>query len=177
MASISSGDARPSRRPMRFTESVRIWPILTQDRLGSLAAVSSSVSGYESGTRLLAGERQGDDRAGPFVEYIVTENDDRALSGLLAPANRVQISPAYVCSQYSGHVSPVAARPSSASRCSSVGFSFPHSWASRVRSSHPISMPRLLCRGVGCTGRRALCAVASPWLCRARSCNRSGLYG
>ena len=45
MASISSGDARPSRRPMRFTESVRIWLILTQDRLGSLAAVNSSVSG------------------------------------------------------------------------------------------------------------------------------------
>jgi hypothetical protein len=42
---ISSSEARPSRRPIRSTESVLIWLIFTHDRLGWLVAVSSRVSG------------------------------------------------------------------------------------------------------------------------------------
>ncbi len=41
----SSSEARPSLRPIRSTESVRIWLIFTHDRLGRLAAMSSRVSG------------------------------------------------------------------------------------------------------------------------------------
>ena len=43
--SASSSEARARRRPMRSTESVRIWLILTHDRFGKPGALLSSVSG------------------------------------------------------------------------------------------------------------------------------------
>ncbi len=44
-SSSSSGARRPKRRPSRSVESVRIWLILTQERLGSFVDWISSVSG------------------------------------------------------------------------------------------------------------------------------------
>lgn len=44
-AVISSDETTPSRRPIRLTDSVRIWLILIHDRLGSGCDVTSSVNG------------------------------------------------------------------------------------------------------------------------------------
>jgi hypothetical protein len=89
----------------------------------------------ELGPGLLTRKSYGNNSAGSFIENIMTEDHDGPFSGLLLPANWIQVSPTNLASQYSGHVSPVAARPSSASRCSSVRSSFAHSSASRVRPS------------------------------------------
>ena len=45
MRASSSGDARPIFLPMRSDERVRIWLILTQERLGDCRELSWRVSG------------------------------------------------------------------------------------------------------------------------------------
>src|SRR3990172_688857 len=86
----------------------------------------------EAGSRFLTGERDGDDRSGTFVEDVVAEDQDRAPASLFVTAHRAQVSPTNFASQYSGHSSPLAARPSSAARCSSAGSSLAHSRAHQV---------------------------------------------
>ena len=45
------------------------------------------------------------------VENVVTEDEDRALAGLLTPADRIEVGPANLASQYSGHESSASASP------------------------------------------------------------------
>ena len=70
-----------------------------------------------------------------FVEDVVAEDNDRALAGLFVATSRVQVRPADIAPQYSGHDSPSS--PSSARRCSRAGSSLAHSVASRVGASRP----------------------------------------
>src|SRR5262249_21289625 len=88
----------------------------------------------KAGPRLLARQSDGDDGSGPLVEDVVAQDQHRAEAGLLPAAYRVQAGPADLASQYSGHVSRLPARPSSASAFSSFGSSLAHSAASRVRA-------------------------------------------
>src|SRR5262245_8756175 len=88
----------------------------------------------EAGTRFLACHRQRDDSPGSLVENVVAENKYRALAGLLASPDRIEVSPTNLASQYSGHESSGSARPSSARRFSWAGLSFAASRANRVRA-------------------------------------------
>src|SRR3990172_6380400 len=87
-----------------------------------------------SGPRLLAGQGHRDDGAGPLIEDVVAQHQDRTLAGLLVAAYEVEVGPSNLAPQYSGHGSRDAARPSSASCCSSAGSSLVHSSANRVRA-------------------------------------------
>ena len=89
----------------------------------------------EAGARLLTRHRQRNDGSGSFVEDIVADDKNRALAHLLASADGIQIGPADLTSQYSGHESSTSARPSSARRFSWAGLSFAASRAKRVRAS------------------------------------------
>ena len=50
----------------------------------------------KSCARLLARHRHGDDRAGPLVEYIVAQNQNRSATRLFMPARSVEFRPADV---------------------------------------------------------------------------------
>ena len=98
-AASSSSEARPSRRPMRSTESVRTWLILTHERLGRLGAASGNARGNPArGSRLArAAAMTAPDRS---LDDIVAENNDRALAGFFVTARGVQVRPADVAPPY-----------------------------------------------------------------------------
>jgi hypothetical protein len=69
---------RPSFPPSRFTESVLIWLIFTQERFGSFAPVSSQRE-RKASSWFLACERAGNHRPGPLVKNILAKHEDRAV--------------------------------------------------------------------------------------------------
>ena len=88
----------------------------------------------KTGTLRLTCEHNGNDGPGPFVEYILAQNENRTKPGLLMSTRRVEVRPNNIAPQYSGHSSVSESIPSSAMACSNTGSSFAHSRARLPRS-------------------------------------------
>ena len=119
---------------MHPAERVLIWLILIHDRLVNPRS-SAFPCERERGSRLLTGQDHCDHSSRSLVEDIVAQHKNRADTSVLMSAHRVRVRPANVASQYSGHVSVLPAKPSSASARSSFRSSFAHSRTSRVFES------------------------------------------
>src|SRR5438874_4645252 len=100
----------------------------------------------ESGAGLLACESDGDHRGRALVEYVVAQDQNGPLARLLPSTRRTQVGPSGPPSRYSGHVSRLPARPSSAKAASSLGSSLAHSSARRVRPNRSRSSTTALNR-------------------------------
>jgi hypothetical protein len=153
---LGTGIKRRSRSSQDFIQTIeragdflvggprKAWPDAIDRQRADLAdldprplrqAIGSALERQrESGPRFLTRHRPRNDGARPFVEDVVAQHQNRSPARLLVASNGVQISPADFAPQYSGHDSNASARPSSASRFSSRGFSFADSLASRVRA-------------------------------------------
>src|ERR671925_95467 len=83
----------------------------------------------------LTRERDGNHGSGAFIENVLAQNQNWTLSCLFSSPYWIQISPADLTSQYSGHSAKSSDSPSSASAFSKVGSSLAHSWARRLFSS------------------------------------------
>src|SRR5215831_18826663 len=89
----------------------------------------------KSGALRLARQRDCNHSSGPLVEDVVTEDQHRALTGLLRTARGIEIRPADLAPQYSGHPAASKPSPSSAMARSATGSSLAHSSARRRCSS------------------------------------------
>src|SRR5947207_5562726 len=92
------------------------------------------VSQWKTGALGLTAQGYRDHGSGTLVEDVVAEHKYRTQTRLFVPPDRIQIRPANLPPQYSGHVSRSRPKPSSASAFSNFGSSLAHSEASRLRS-------------------------------------------
>src|SRR6266516_6491115 len=92
------------------------------------------MSQRKTGALGLTAQGYRDHGSGTLVEDVVAEYQNRTQTRLFVPPDRIQVRPANLPPQYSGHVSSSRPRPSSATAFSDFGSSLAHSDASRLRS-------------------------------------------